>query len=293
MLTDGTVTTCMVALVAILVWRFPAYLVVPVWLFFAALDGAFLSAVFEKVPDGAWFTLMLALILAGIFALWRFGKEAQWSAESLGQLTARSLFNGDTASGALRSEYGGAVISTVPGLGIFFDKAGDAKYLPVCFVQFVTKFAVRPAVVVFFHMRPLPVPSIQHDRYIITRVAGMAGCYNVVLRHGYMDDVLHPGMARDLVDQIDAAVSLHRQTAETEREIQALRAAKLSQIVYILGKEAIKIRWSRKGSRSALGILRGCLFWVFLWIRENSRAKVADLDIDLDKLVEVGFVKEI
>ena len=31
----------------------------------------------------------------------------------------------------------------------------------------------------------------------------------------------------------------------------------------------------------------------FLWIRENSRTKLADLDIDYNNLVEVGFVKEI
>ena len=30
-----------------------------------------------------------------------------------------------------------------------------------------------------------------------------------------------------------------------------------------------------------------------LWIRENSRTKLADLDIDADNLVEVGFVKHI
>jgi len=35
------------------------------------------------------------------------------------------------------------------------------------------------------------------------------------------------------------------------------------------------------------------LLSAFLWIRENSRTKLADLDIDADQLIEVGFVKEI
>jgi KUP system potassium uptake protein len=30
-----------------------------------------------------------------------------------------------------------------------------------------------------------------------------------------------------------------------------------------------------------------------LWIRENSRTKMADLNLPFDNLVEVGFVKEI
>jgi KUP system potassium uptake protein len=32
---------------------------------------------------------------------------------------------------------------------------------------------------------------------------------------------------------------------------------------------------------------------VFLWIRDNTRAKVASMRIPIEKLVEVGFVKEL
>jgi len=45
--------------------------------------------------------------------------------------------------------------------------------------------------------------------------------------------------------------------------------------------------------KSGTNIFRKVLLLAFLWIRENSRAKMADLDIPFDNLVEVGFVKEI
>jgi KUP system potassium uptake protein len=32
---------------------------------------------------------------------------------------------------------------------------------------------------------------------------------------------------------------------------------------------------------------------IFLWIRDNTRAKVASMKIPIEKLVEVGFVKEL
>src|SRR6478752_4897523 len=110
----------MVSLVAILVWRLPAYIVVPLWLVFASLDAAFLSSVYEKVPDGAWFTLLLAFILSCLFTLWRFGKECQWEAESQDQLSPQALLFPTTATKgpvALTSTFGGTPISTVPGLG--------------------------------------------------------------------------------------------------------------------------------------------------------------------------------
>jgi KUP system potassium uptake protein len=123
-------------------------------------------------------------------------------------------------------------------------------------------------------------------------MAGLAGCYNVTLRHGYADNVLHPDMARDLVSQIELAISRVPSTNSSDGELQNLRSAYSAQMVYILGKEVMKISTSR--SRISLwGFIRHLLLWVFLWIRENSRAKLADLDIDADKLIEVGFVKEI
>jgi KUP system potassium uptake protein len=298
----------MVALVALLTWRLPFWVVLPIFLIFAALDGAYLSSALNKVPNGAWFTIMLAVILSSVFILWRFGKEAQWAAESYDHLPVSSLLvdadatepfgaNETSKVPRLTASFGGTPVSTVPGVGIFFDKVGDPTALPASFSHFVRKFAARPRVLVFFHMRPLPVPSIAlGERFVVSRVAGVANCYGVVLRHGYTDDVLRPGMARDLVAQIELAVSRHASVAEdqTAAELAALREAYAAQTVYVLGKETMRVRRPDGSKRWAIGglVRRFWLRW-FLWIRENSRTKLADLDIDVDRLVEVGFLKEL
>ena len=326
------ITTCMVSLVAILVWRLPSWLVFPIFLLFGALDGAFLTSVLTKVPDGAWFTLLLAAILSSVFILWRYGKENQWTAESLDRLPPSGLLaHGDpartpsTSSSApgkdpirLTQAFGGTPVSVVPGLGIFFDKNGDPGLLPPSFAHFVRKFAARPAVVVFFHMRPLPVASVPPgERFVVTRLhpqsavprpgavssspsrssspsqavpSLLPNCYAVVMRHGYTDDVLRPGMARELVAQIELAVS--QRSGADATELAVLREAHESQVVYVLGKETMRVK--REGSRwNVAKAVRRLLLEAFLWIRENTRAKLADLDIDVDKMVEVGFLKEI
>ncbi|RKL20367.1 Potassium transporter 19 [Fusarium oxysporum] len=289
------ITTCMVSLVAILVWRLPTYIVAPLWLVFASLDAAFLSSVYEKVPDGAWFTLLLAFILSCLFTLWRFGKECQWEAESQDQLSPQALLFPTTVTKgpvALTSTFGGTPISTVPGLGIFFDKSGITNTLPPSFFQFVIKFAARPAVVVLFNMRPLPVPTVPlTDRYIIRRVSETDSCYAVTLRHGYTDNILYPGLAQDVVQQIAISIARGRRNDMTAAELDMMQASRNSPTVYILGKETIKIGWPSVLSPKAY--LRSWLLWTFLWLRENSRTKLADLDIDADKVVEVGFIKEL
>jgi len=75
------ITTCMVSIAAIIVWRLHLLLVLAGFLFFACIDGLYLSSALTKVPNGAWFTLMLAVLLASIIITWRHGKETQWEAE--------------------------------------------------------------------------------------------------------------------------------------------------------------------------------------------------------------------
>ncbi len=60
----------------------------------------------------------------------------------------------------------------------------------------------------------------------------------------------------------------------------------MEQTTYVVGKEQMKIR-------PGTNWVRWVVLGEFLWIRENSRTKMADLDIPFDHLVEVGFVKEI
>ncbi len=333
------ITTCLVALVALVVWRLPALVVAPVFLAFAALDGAYMSSVLTKVPHGAWFTLVLSALLSSVFVLWRFGKEAQWAAEAEDQLAPADVLtntpNSRNPDGTLRltSAFGHTPLATVPGLGIFFDKTGRGRtVLPPAFLHFVRKFASRPAVVVFFHMRALPVAAVPPiERYVVTRVGAndharalLPNAYSVTLRHGYADDVLHPDMAPEIVGHIQAAVSTGvrhpvanapaaasaaafggpaassddagADADDAASELEDLQEAMLSQIVYILGKEVLCVRKAAGGgsARWSLGrTVRTSFLGLYLWIRENSRTKLADMNIDADRLVEVGFVKGI
>lgn len=293
------ITTNMVALVALLVWRIHPIFVVGIYLIFAFHDGLYLSAALVKVPDGAWFTILLAIILASIFVLWRFGKESQWKSEAEDRFQPSQLISSDTAGNMRLTEtFGGSTISTVSGVGIFFDKSGDM--VPLVFTQFVRKFCARPEITVFFHMRPLTHPSVpEAERYIISRTS-IPSCYRLTIRHGYTDKIVTPDLGRLIVEQLILYItrdnttlsnggslsSPRNHTLEIQREIDAINRAHEAQTVYVMGKEQMKIR-------PGTNIVRRVLLEAFLWIRENSRTKMADMNIPMDNLIEVGFVKEI
>ena len=340
--------TCMTTLVALIVWRIPPYAVVLPWLFFAAIDGLFLSSALIKVPEGAWFTLTVSGILAGLFLLWRFGKENQWRAEAEDRFKLTSLVTRDDQPDAppdtlrLTPKWGGDPLSNVRGFGIYFDKTGVLT--PTVFTQFVSKFNAITEVAVFFHLHPVETPSVpDEDRYTVMRFREIPGCYRLVVKHGFMDEVISPDLAALIYDRIRKFVVRQAQQRDTVRpgdgdgserqkeeggsttalsgaappdmhqrrpsgapephsyrsnipielrdaevaaELARLDRAYAAKIMYVVGKEQMRIRAEASQGRKVL-------LSTFLWIRDNTRAKIANLRLAMDRVVEVGFVKEI
>lgn len=266
--------TTLVSLTALIVWRIPPYFVVLPWLTIACMDGTFLSAALIKVPNGAWFTLSLATVLASIFILWRFGKEQQWKAEAADRHSLATFVDKD-ADGTLRLAGRGAgeALSVTKGIGIFFDKGGIKT--PLVFSQFISKLVSTPEVMIFFHMRPLEYPTVPSDeRYIVSKIHYVPNCYRVIVRYGFMDEVVTPDLAalifrhlREYVVKEGAVGPTQRSNStsdsqlpkETEKDSdqvkpvvsqkseQTLDLAELQQaydhrVLYIMGKEEMMVK---------------------------------------------------
>lgn len=320
--------TCMVTLVAILVWRIKPYFVCLPWLIIACLDGTFLSSALTKVPDGAWFTILLAMLLASVFILWRFGKEQQWFAEAEDRFPSTHFVKMNDAGGLqLTDLFGGKILSRAQGFGIFFDKAGETT--PIIFSQFIRKLVTAPEVIVFFHLRPLDMPSVAPgERYHVTRLA-IPNCYRLVVRHGYMDEVITPDLAALIYDQVQkhivsraldrdgekasstgtVAEKMPTATAtatsasssndraptpspstgsvgSTSSRLESLERAFNHEVLYIIGKEQMRVK-------SKTNLVRRVLLETFLFLRDNTRAKIASLKVPMDKVIEIGFIKEV
>jgi KUP system potassium uptake protein len=378
--------TCMVSLAALIVWRLNPFLVFIPWLIIACHDGLYLSSSLTKVPDGAWFTLTLATVLACLFILWRFGKEQQWQAEASDRFpTSHLVQKGPNGTLQLTEAFGGSTLSTVKGFGIFFDKAGETT--PAVFTHFLSKLVAAPEIMVFFHLRPLETPSVSpENRYNVSRL-GIPNCYRLIVRHGFMDAVITPDLASLVIEQIrdflirkdavrknaadrrpgssedeklfvphqrageipDAALPRtattpssidpkirseqledagekedtehhnlerkitwdsgveDRNLSETpvdsensddklSRALASLEAAYAHQVLYIIGKEEMRVTPIRSGSslgRKVKSVFRKMLLKAFLFLRDNTRTKIASLGVPTDKLIEVGFVKEV
>ena len=343
----------MVSLVALIIWRLHLPFVIAGFLVFGTLDGLYLSSALTKVPNGAWFTLCLAVLLSSIFVLWRYGKENQWHAEGEDRISPGQLLtelpkdaekDGDAPSLRLSPNMGGAPVSRLRGVGVFFDKTGSPNGTPLVFIHFLQKFQAAPAVVVFFHIRPLSTPTVPpEDRFSVSRCfarthseSPLRDFYRVTIRHGYADEVITSNLGPLIYDNIrnfiirertpsliptplpeststpeDSSSSSDPNTTtiplnisaefthpsndkqqHVRRSLDTLQSAYEDQVVYIVGKEQMRIR-EVQGWGNVSGACRKVALAAFLWLRSNTGSKVANMNLEVDKLVEVGFVKVI
>ncbi|KAI9823635.1 MAG: hypothetical protein M1832_002416 [Thelocarpon impressellum] len=302
------ITTCMVAIVALIIWRINAFIVLAGFIALGALDGLFLTSALVKVPEGAWFTLVLGFILSTIFTLWRYGKENQWRSEGSDRVSLNKLIlRRDDGSLALGDAYGGGELTTVKGIGIFFDKTGWMA--PTVYQQFLRKFEAAPEVTVFFHMRSLNASTIPfEERYTVSRVhPTVPSVFRLIVRHGYSDQIVTADLAALVFAQVRAFI-MHEGGLKAAKaaaagqdvdfeddeilgktvasELAHLQKARDSQVTYIVGKEQMRIR-------EGTNIFRRIALAAFLWLRDNTRTSLASMKIPVDRLVEVGFINEI
>ena len=297
------ITTNLVTLVAIIVWRTHPAIALAVWLPFVTLDALYSTSALTKVPSGAWFTILLAVILASFFTLWRYGKEKQWSCESSGRLKLPQLFSRDATDDSrfmLAERLGGGTLAEIDGMGIFFDKTGEMA--PAVFEQWLRKLRAEMKIVVLMHMRALSVPHVlEEDRFAVAQTI-IPDVYRLVIRHGYNDHVVTPDLAavvyaevrkailRDAARPNGMATSSAIQSSDEDEmtgpRLRRLETAYENQVLYAVGKEQMRIS-------SEYNIFKQMVLGTFLWVRENCRGRIAKMNVPTDKLVEIGFVIEI
>jgi KUP system potassium uptake protein len=161
------------------------------------------------------------------------------------------------------------------------------------------------------------------EKFAITKTS-LPNCYRIVVRHGYNDIVVTEDLGSVVYEELrnyivtsgaqysptpattsgaqsiqevnnaessqhptSAAYANRESDSRLTRRLQTLDDAYATQTVYIVGKEQLRLLPAKNN------IFKRFILEIFLWIRDNTRAKVASMRIPIEKLVEVGFVKEI
>ncbi|PGH15031.1 hypothetical protein AJ79_02713 [Helicocarpus griseus UAMH5409] len=202
----GFITTWLVALVSTIIWNVHVAIVMPIFLFFAVIDGLFVSAALYKVPSGGWFTVAMAAILSCTLLTWNYGEECQLEAERDDSSLARARVFADTSGTLfLHQASQNLAVKIIRGIGIFLVES-DSNSPPV-FDHFLRKFEASHEITVLLHIKHIPKYHIPSQDRIRVSETSIRSVYRVTLRIGYGDTISWQSFEQSLVDELEYLLS--------------------------------------------------------------------------------------
>ncbi|KAB1225740.1 Potassium transporter 1 [Morella rubra] len=171
------VTTCLMALVMIIVWKQKIITAVLFLLSFGSMELLYISACIFKVPEGAWIALIMSSGFMAVMYIWYYGtmKKHQFDVEN--KISINRIVAFGPSLGMVR----------VPGIGLVYTNLVTG--VPAIFGHFVTNLPAFHQVLVFVCIKSVQVPYVgETERILISRVGPKeCGMYRCILRYGYKD----------------------------------------------------------------------------------------------------------
>ncbi|KAL5054793.1 hypothetical protein RYX36_035475 [Vicia faba] len=273
------ITTILLTLVMIMIWRTHVVLVSMYFCVFFVMEGVYVSAVFTKFAEGGWIPFAISLILAFIMFGWFYGRQRKIDYE----LTHKITFE------RLEDLLADCSVQRVPGLCFFYSNIQDG--LTPILGHYIKNMKSLHKVAVFTTLRYLLVPKVAPHERIVIKKSNLKGVYCCVIQYGYADALNTEGF--DFVDQVINNLKIHIQNSpgnlssdsQKIEEVSSIEEARLAGVVHVRGK-----------TRFYIGLNCGWFDKVMLAFYEvmhsNCRSGLPALGVSLQQRMEVGMLYE-
>lgn len=171
------VTTFIMILIMLLVWRSHWILVLIFTGLSLAVELTYLSAVLFKLDQGGWAPLVIAAAFLLIMYVWHYGTLKRYELEMHSKVSMAWIMGLGPSLGLVR----------VPGIGLVYTEL--ASGVPHIFSHFITNLPAIHSVVVFVCVKYLPVYTVPIDeRFLVKRIGpNNFHMFRCVARYGYKD----------------------------------------------------------------------------------------------------------
>ncbi|KAF3430997.1 hypothetical protein FNV43_RR25727 [Rhamnella rubrinervis] len=274
------ITTILLTLVMIIIWRTHILLVALYFIVFFVMEGVYVSAVITKVPEGGWIPFAISFILAFIMFGWFYGRQRKIEYELTHKITLNRL-------GTLISN---PSVQRVPGLCLFYTNIQDG--LTPILGHFIKNTKSLHKVTVFTTLRYLLVPKVApHERLVISKL-GFRGIYGCVIRYGYADRLNLEG--DDFVSQVTNSLQAHIENCsdtlpcdplEIQQQIADLEEAKDAGVVHVRGKTRFYVG-------NGCGKFDRTMLAFYEILHSNCRSALPALGVPLTQRLEIGMLYE-
>ncbi|OVA06669.1 potassium transporter [Macleaya cordata] len=171
------VTTFLMILIMLLVWRSHWILVLIFTILSLVVECTYLSAVLLKVNQGGWVPLVIAATFFVIMYVWHYGTVKRYEVEMHSKVSMAWILSLEPSLGLVR----------VPGIGLVYTEL--AVGVPHIFSHLITNLPAMHSVVSFVCVKYLPVYTVpQEERFLVKRIGPKNfHMFRCVARYGYRD----------------------------------------------------------------------------------------------------------
>ncbi|KAL3003063.1 hypothetical protein AAZX31_08G089500 [Glycine max] len=273
------ITTILLTLVMIMIWRTPAILVALYFVVFFVMEGVYVSAVFTKFAEGGWIPFAISLILAFIMFGWFYGRQRKIDYE----LTHKITFERLEELLADRS------VQRVPGLCFFYTNIQEG--LTPILGHYIKNMKSLHKVTIFTTLRYLLVPKVAPHERIVIKKSNLEGVYCCVIQYGYADALNLEG--DHFVNQVITSLTQHIQNSPDKlssdsREIEEtsyLEEARCAGVVHVRGKTKFYIGLN-------CGWFDKFVLRFYEVMHNNCRSALPALGVPPQQRIEVGMLYE-
>ncbi|XP_068333054.1 probable potassium transporter 17 isoform X1 [Pyrus communis] len=274
------ITTILLTLVMIIIWRTPLVLVALYFCVFFVMEGVYVSAVFTKIAEGGWIPFAISFILAFIMFGWFYGRQRKLEYELTHKITLDRLEQ-------LLSD---PSVQRVPGLCFFYTNIQDG--LTPILGHYIKNTKSLHQVIMFTTLRYVLVPKVYpHERVVISEL-GLKGVYGCVIQYGYADALNLEG--DDFVSQVTNSLQAHIQNtsgrfpsapSEVREQISNLEAARSAGVLHVRGKTRFYVG-------NNCGWFDKIMLPFYEVLHSNCRSSLPALGVPLPQRIEVGMLYE-
>ncbi|KAL0911404.1 hypothetical protein M5K25_019543 [Dendrobium thyrsiflorum] len=174
---DMMVTTLLMILIMLMVWRSNWILVVAFASLSLTVELTYFSSVILKVDQGGWVPLVVAATLLIIMYVWHYGTMKRYEFEKHSKVSVAWILGLGPNLGLIR----------VPGIGFVYTEL--ASGVPHIFSHLITNLPAIHSVVLFVCVKFLPVYTVPVEERVLVRRIGPKNfhMFRCIVRYGYKD----------------------------------------------------------------------------------------------------------
>ena len=170
-------TTCLVSLVMLVIWKTSIWIVAIFFIVFGGIEAVYFSSALYKFKEGGFLPLALSFFLMSAMGTWHYVHREKYLFE----------LNNKVSSSYIQEVAINPEVRRIPGIGLLYSEL--VQGIPPIFPHFIRNVPSIHSVLIFVSIKRLPISHVSiNERFLFRQVGPRENrMFRCVVRCGYKD----------------------------------------------------------------------------------------------------------